>query len=387
LICALISGAAATGPQLRAAEETRKPAVALKLSQSVRRAAMIEAMGLKLREAGVKPLPGEQKYSLPINASNAEPGWQPGGEGAVNALVVGYLPVAEESDGPDRPYIGLGTRFDVPGCEDSTAMPKLGEQEEESQDGVDPCIAGLEALASAAERLAEKGLEQPVLLAAWRGEVDLERWLPVDRLKAFVSLDQVGRLHEDRLFVRGAKSSSAWPKLIEQSNVVVGFDVETEKYAATDAAVLYEARVPTLELSGGQEGPMTSISTEDVERVAQLAYLLVHKLAHGSTQPELSSEAADGAGREPHQIYTGTVPDYTAKAEGLRLSGVVEGGPADRAGLREGDVIIRFGEHDIGNVYDYSDALAETEPNVAINVVVLRDGAELIVTLTPSTRE
>ena len=38
-------------------------------------------------------------------------------------------------------------------------------------------------------------------------------------------------------------------------------------------------------------------------------------------------------------------------------------------------------------VYDYSDALAETEPNVAINVVLLRDGAELIVTLTPTTRE
>jgi len=385
LLCTFVVGFGTVGPDLFAAEDSEELSPVVTLSQSVRRAAVIEAVNVKLRAAGVEPLPGEEKYNLPINASHADKGWRPGGPSAMNAIIVGTIPVAEEGNGEAAPYIGIGTRFGAAGCEDSMTLPLLGEPQAEDEAGIDPCIAGIEALVSAAERLAAMELAQPVLVAAWRGEVDLERWLPMDRLSAFINLEQVGRLSEDRLVVRGAHSSAAWPKLIEQSNVVVGFDVNTEKYMPTDAVVFYKAGVPTLELSGGQGERMPHLAQEDLDRVAQLAYLLVRKLEQGTAQPELSSDAEEG--REVQRAFTGTVPDYTADVEGLRLEGVIEGGPADLAGFQEGDVIIRFGERAIQNIHDYSDALADAKPGVPIEVVLLRDGTEYVASLTPTTRE
>jgi S1-C subfamily serine protease len=205
------------------------------------------------------------------------------------------------------------------------------------------------------------------------------------RLSAFIILEQVGRLSEDRLIVRGADSSKVWPKLIEASNVAVGFDINTEKFGPTDAVVFYKAGVPTLELSGGRGKQQSTLAQDDVERVAQLAHLLVRKLEQQAVHPELSSGVEEQ--REVQRAFTGTVPDYAADVEGLRLEGVVEGGPADLAGLQEGDVIIRFGEHTIENVYDYSDALADAKPGVPIEVVLLRDGTEYVASLTPTIRE
>ena len=49
-------------------------------------------------------------------------------------------------------------------------------------------------------------------------------------------------------------------------------------------------------------------------------------------------------------VYFGSVPDYGLKIgdEGAKLSGVREGGPAHKAGLKEGDLIIKFGDLPIG---------------------------------------
>ena len=111
LLCTFVVGFGTVGPDLFAAEDPEEPSPVVTLSQSVRRAAVIEAVNVKLRAAGVDPLPGEEKYNLPINASYAEKGWRPGGPSAMNAIIVGTIPVAEEGNGEAAPYIGIGTRF------------------------------------------------------------------------------------------------------------------------------------------------------------------------------------------------------------------------------------------------------------------------------------
>ena len=90
--------------------------------------------------------------------------------------------------------------------------------------------------------------------------------------------------------------------------------------------------------------------------------------------------------RDDVRPYTGTVPDYAAGVAGLRLSGVADGGPAERAGLREGDVIIEFAGVAIANVHDYARALGAARIGEAITVVCLRDGKRLVFTLTPTVR-
>lgn len=56
--------------------------------------------------------------------------------------------------------------------------------------------------------------------------------------------------------------------------------------------------------------------------------------------------------------------------------GVGPGSPAEAAGLRRGDVIVRLGEHPIGDLYDLTDALRAHQPGDEVEVVVRRDGEE-----------
>jgi S1-C subfamily serine protease len=70
------------------------------------------------------------------------------------------------------------------------------------------------------------------------------------------------------------------------------------------------------------------------------------------------------------------------------LSGVRVGGPAEQAGVRRGDVLVRIGTHDIRTVEDFEFALRSAHPGDRVTVVVERDGQrlELPATLGKRTR-
>ena len=93
-----------------------------------------------------------------------------------------------------------------------------------------------------------------------------------------------------------------------------------------------------------------------------------------------------GGSRDTVRAYTGTVPDYASETEGLLLSNVIEGGPAQEAGLRGGDVIVEFAGQAIANIYDYTYALDDVKVDVPVEVVFMRDGVRHTVTLTPGAR-
>jgi S1-C subfamily serine protease len=68
----------------------------------------------------------------------------------------------------------------------------------------------------------------------------------------------------------------------------------------------------------------------------------------------------------------GTIPDYAAAVEGMKISGVRQDSPAEKAGLQSGDIIIKFGKFDIKNIYDYTYALGEFSPGQEVQVTVKR---------------
>jgi len=87
------------------------------------------------------------------------------------------------------------------------------------------------------------------------------------------------------------------------------------------------------------------------------------------------------------RAFTGTIPDYATEVEGLLLSGVIEGGPAEEAGLRGGDVIKELAGQTITNIYDYTFALDVVKIDEPIEVVYERDGERRTTTLTPRARK
>ncbi|HKY06519.1 MAG TPA: PDZ domain-containing protein, partial [Blastocatellia bacterium] len=87
------------------------------------------------------------------------------------------------------------------------------------------------------------------------------------------------------------------------------------------------------------------------------------------------------------RVYLGTVPNYSDQSDGMKLDGVRPESPAERAGLKAGDVVVKLGKWPIKNVYDYTYALGEIRPDEEIDVVIRRDGREMTLKLTPARRQ
>src|SRR5688572_19897800 len=62
--------------------------------------------------------------------------------------------------------------------------------------------------------------------------------------------------------------------------------------------------------------------------------------------------------------------------KGALVSSVQEDSPAAAAGIKSGDVVVRFGEHEIESPKDLSRAVAETASGATVPVKIWRDGAE-----------
>ena len=76
--------------------------------------------------------------------------------------------------------------------------------------------------------------------------------------------------------------------------------------------------------------------------------------------------------------------NHLAMQSGVLVTGVAEGSPAARGGLRERDVMVRFGDMIVAGIDDLQRALSEDQIGIKTNVVILRDGVLSTVSLVPS---
>jgi len=90
-----------------------------------------------------------------------------------------------------------------------------------------------------------------------------------------------------------------------------------------------------------------------------------------------------GGGDRP---FLGTVPDFERQGEGYAISGVVPGGPAEKAGLRAGDVIVQFDGQPIRSLADIEAALRKHKPGDKVRLVARRNGQQLEVEVTLAPR-
>jgi S1-C subfamily serine protease len=84
----------------------------------------------------------------------------------------------------------------------------------------------------------------------------------------------------------------------------------------------------------------------------------------------------------------GTIPDYAqGDTKGVKLSGVSPIGPAGKAGVKGGDIIIKLAGKDVLNIYDYTSLMGELKIGAETTLTVIRDGKELELKITPGSRE
>lgn len=218
-------------------------------------------------------------------------------------------------------------------------------------------------------------------------------------IAAYLNLDMVGRLRE-KLVVQGVGSSPSWEAEVQRRNVPVGLKLELDKTSTrlpTDAASFVPYGVPVLAFfTGAHEDYHTPRDTaeklnyEGAAQIAKLTSLLTRGLLTTEQPPtfEISEDAqADETPRVRLTAYLGTIPDYASgDVKGVKLSGVGRRGPAEQAGVRAGDVIVKLAGRKIENIYDYTYAIEALKIGEPIEVVIVREGTEKTLEITPGSR-
>lgn len=211
------------------------------------------------------------------------------------------------------------------------------------------------------------------------------------RMVAMLNFDMVGRLGaEQGLVVAGMGTSSVWPRLLEQARGDQEVRSSEDGYGASDQTSFYEAGLPVLHFFTGTHSDYHKPS-DDIDKinfagattVADIALRVVHALSTEDIAPDFIKVARKAPTRGGFRVSLGTIPDYGAKVDGVKLTGVREGGAAAKAGLQAGDVIQKIGEREIHNLDDYMATFAVLSPGEAVDVVVEREGKPVTLSLVP----
>jgi hypothetical protein len=307
----------------------------------------------------------------------------------------------------------MGAHYDHLGYGGSSS---LAPNEHTPHVGADDNASGVTALLLAAERFAQREKrgwrpQHSIVMTAFSGEeiglVGSSHFtddppLPLERVEAMLNMDMVGRLRDDKLQVMGVGTAKEFPALVKATNAAVPqaqFELHTSEdgYGPSDHSSFYKRDIPVLMLFTGSHADYhkpsdtwDKIHAAGLVRVSYYAQALIESLdvGHKPSYTKAKADASPGriAGGGGYGAYLGSIPDYMQTEGGVLLSGVREGGPADKAGLKSGDSIIRFDGIRVDNIYDYTFALRSRKPGQDVRITVRRGGQEVTLVATLGRR-
>lgn len=212
---------------------------------------------------------------------------------------------------------------------------------------------------------------------------------PVDltRMVAMLNMDMIGRLDEERkLIIYGTGTSSKWADILNELNNEANFSMTFHKegFGPSDHSSFYSKEIPVLHFFTGTH-PDYHRPTDDAELintngmvdVLDFVAAIAWAVDMDESRPDYVNVPQPRGGRGGFRVSVGTIPDYSENVKGLKLSGVTKGGPAEKGGLKGGDIIVYFAGREITNIYDYTYALQEATPGDIVEVKVLRSGETL----------
>jgi hypothetical protein len=213
---------------------------------------------------------------------------------------------------------------------------------------------------------------------------------PLAQTTAMINMDMVGRMRDSMLVVHGIGTSPPWQALVERLNQPPQFRLTLKKEGPgpSDHASFYRKNIPVLFFFTNEHedyhrvtDDADKINAGDEARILRFIAQLVTEVANQDSTLQFTKAESELPAVRGFRVYVGTVPDYTAEVEGMKISGVRKSSPAEKAGLQGGDIIIKFGKFDIKNLYDYTYALGEFSPGQKLPIVVKRGNQTVTLTV------
>ena len=210
---------------------------------------------------------------------------------------------------------------------------------------------------------------------------------PLNQTVAMVNMDMVGRLEGKTLTIYGTGTSPLWNNLIMKYNTDSMFTLKLipDGIGPSDHSQFYGKDIPVLFFFTGTHNDYhkpsdtwDKINYTGEEKVARYAYAIVKDLDSEATRPVFlrtaSTATSTGGDGRGFNVTLGIVPDYGEGQNGMKIGSTRPSGPAEKAGLKAGDLIVMMAGKKVLNIYDYMGILGELKAGQEVEVEVIRDG-------------
>ncbi len=319
--------------------------------------------------------------------------------------VAAYIP------GRTDEYVIIGAHYDHLGLgeQNSLAPSKAGTPHPGADDNASGTAGVLE--------LARWFASQPehrrgVLFLSFAGEelglLGSRHWvedpeLPLKNAVAMINLDMIGRLRDRKVYVGGAGTGSTLKPLVEKALATHSLKMDfsgTLEAGGSDHQSFIPKQVPVLFFFSGLHSDYhkpsdtwDKIDAPDAAELLRAVADIATTLTGEPGRPQFVKPAVQpagavaGGGGRGYGAWFGSVPDFGDVPKGVKFADVTGGSPADKAGLKAGDILIEFDGKPVQNLYDFTYALRAKKPGDVVPVKVLRDGKPLEVKVTLAQRK
>ncbi|MFZ9981825.1 MAG: M20/M25/M40 family metallo-hydrolase [Cyclobacteriaceae bacterium] len=215
--------------------------------------------------------------------------------------------------------------------------------------------------------------------------------IDLGKINYMINLDMVGRLDEKSgLSVSGSGTAPVWePLLKELSKDKLLVKTDSSGTGPSDHTSFYLKNIPVLHFFTGSHSDYhkpsddaDKINAEGEVKILNLITDLVNSKTTADKLAFLPTKNRTTVARSAFKVTMGVMPSYSSNVEGLKVDGVSEGKPAQKAGITTGDIILKIGEIEVKDIQTYMDALGKFEKGQTVTVVLKRGEKVLTTPLT-----
>lgn len=199
-----------------------------------------------------------------------------------------------------------------------------------------------------------------------------------------INMDMVGRLKQDStLAVYGVGTSPIFKQVIQSHNDRFKLVQKESGVGPSDHTSFYLADIPVIHFFTGQHEDYhkpsddhEKLNYKGMETISNYLYNIISDLDdNGKLVFRKTKNESEEVPR--FKVGLGVIPDYMFDGKGMRIDGVSEEKPAQKAGLQKGDIVIKLGDSTITDMMSYMRALSVFEKGDSTKVIVKRGEQEV----------
>lgn len=293
----------------------------------------------------------------------------------------------------------LGAHYDHLGYgEDGNSLQSNAQKKHEVHHGADDNASGTAALLEEARWLKENQSKLHnfnYLFVHFSGEelglygskaFVKEQNLDSSKFAYMINIDMVGRLNDSThsLTLGGVGTSPIWADVVKMAGDDFKLVLDSAGVGPSDHASFYSAGIPVLFFFTGTHKDYhkpsdiaASINYDGEVKVLKYIDEILLKMDNENIKPHYLLTKNQTVGNTKFKVTLGIMPDYTFQEGGVKVDGVTDDRPAQKAGVLTGDIIVKLGDLKINGMQTYMDALGKFSPGDKTIVTVLRNGKEI----------